>query len=229
MTQPKVIIAGTGRAGTTLLVRVLSRLGADTGYSGDEKGKYVASARAGFERNPLAVDAPRIVKNPAISDRLGELIERGELEVEHVIAPMRDLDIATASRIRVSHYGARRGVPGGVFGTRKATDQRWVLAETFYQLVWACTRTNTPLTLLEFPRFTHDALYLYAAVGWLTPDKTVADYESALAELVDASLITEAPLSREEERRLRSGSWRYSLVGRPRAHWRALKKRMRRS
>ena len=217
----KVIIAGTGRAGTTVLVRALSKLGADTGFGGDERGTFVESARAGFERNPLAADAPRIVKNPAFSDRIGPLLDAGELAVEHVIVPMRDLEIATASRLRVSDYGARRGVPGGVFGTRKATDQRQVLADNFYQLVWACVRHDVPMTFLEFPRFAIDADYLHAAVGWLTPDRTVDEYRTVLGELVDESLITETPLSIDEQRKLRRRSLRYTIIGRPQAHLRA--------
>ena len=47
--EPKVIITGTGRAGTTLLVQVLTDLGLDTGYTSDAEGDR--SAR-------LAVRAP---------------------------------------------------------------------------------------------------------------------------------------------------------------------------
>ncbi len=224
----KVIIAGTGRAGTTVLVRSLSKLGADTGFSGDEKGKFVESARAGFERNPLAADAPRVVKNPAFSDRLGDLIDDGSLRVEHIVIPMRDIEIATASRLRVSDYGARRGVPGGVFGTRKASDQRQVLAENFYSLVWAAVRHDIPMTYLEFPRFVRDADYLHTALGWLTPDRSVDDFRRVLADLVDDSLITQAPLSADEQRKLRRGTLRYTLLGRPSAHLRALGKRLQR-
>jgi hypothetical protein len=221
VSDAKVIIAGTGRAGTTLLVRVLSRLGADTGFTGDEKGKYVPTARAGFERNPLHPGAPRVVKNPALSDTLGSLLDSGALVVEHVVIPMRDVDVAAASRLRVSQYGARRGVAGGMVGTRRASQQRWTLTDSLYQLVWACVRHDVPMTFLEFPRFAADAEYLHGQLAWLVPDCTVADVRAALDELADPSLITEAPLSDDERRKLVGGAARYFVWTAPVAKIRA--------
>ncbi len=221
--EPKVVIAGTGRAGTTLLVQVLTALGADTGFTGEERAKLVARARAGFERNILAPDAPRIVKNPALSVRLGPLLDEGRLAVEHVIVPIRDLDVAAASRIRVSDYGDRRGVAGGMWGSRDARRQRAFLADASYQLVWTCARHDIPVTFLAFPRFARDAQYLYRQLTWLIPDRTVADVQAALDQLADPSLITEMPMSDAEWRQVRRRAPRYYLwtlpVSKARALW----------
>ncbi|MFM8971038.1 MAG: hypothetical protein ACKOOG_00035, partial [Actinomycetota bacterium] len=95
-----VVITGTGRAGTTLLVGILTDLGMDTGYQpGDEPS---ASTKGGMERNLLAPDAPHIVKSPDLSRRLDGILSEGAAVVDHVIIPMRDLDVATASRVRAT-------------------------------------------------------------------------------------------------------------------------------
>src|SRR3954468_18928156 len=101
--EPKIVIAGTGRAGTTLLVQVLTDLGFDTGFRANPNIEY--EARAGLERNIRSADAPRVVKAPGLSLELDDLVVRGEVELEHVIIPVRDLDVVSASRVRASGYG----------------------------------------------------------------------------------------------------------------------------
>ena len=124
--EPKIVITGTGRAGTTLLVQVLTDLGLDTGFAADARIDEHASA--GLETGIEAPDAPRIVKNPNLSRRLGELLDAGKVEIEHVIIPIRDLDIAAASRVRNTGYGSDLHTLGGLFGTTRATQQREALA-----------------------------------------------------------------------------------------------------
>ena len=71
----KVIITGTGRAGTTFLVRLLTELGLDTGYTRDNWQKdYFAHCNAGLEHELNDPKAPYIVKNPGLC----ETLERGE-------------------------------------------------------------------------------------------------------------------------------------------------------
>ena len=62
----KVIITGTGRAGTTFLVRLLTELGLDTGYTRRNWSRdYFTHCDAGLEHDLAGPDAPYIVKNPA--------------------------------------------------------------------------------------------------------------------------------------------------------------------
>src|SRR4051812_2282217 len=89
---PKIVITGTGRAGTTLLVQILTDLGFDTGFKLD--ARINEDARAGLERDILHPNAPRIVKDPGLSRRLRGYLAEGTVAVEHVIVPMRDLDVA---------------------------------------------------------------------------------------------------------------------------------------
>ena len=63
-----IVIAGPGRSGTTLLVRLFDRLGFDIG---DPELGYFESAHAGLETELLSPEAPRVVKSPALTWRLG--------------------------------------------------------------------------------------------------------------------------------------------------------------
>ena len=163
----KVIIAGTGRAGTTLLVQILTDLGLDTGFAPD--APIDDRAAAGLELPAAARNSPRIVKSPHLSRWLAGLLDAGRIEVEHVIIPIRDLDVAAASRVRMARYGADLHTWGGLFGTTRATRQREALALIEYELLYTIARHDLAHTLLEFPRFAHDWEYTYAKLGFLDP------------------------------------------------------------
>ena len=62
-----VMISGTGRAGTSFLVQLLTNLGLDTGVT-PEKMKLDENARAGLEYDIRKADAPYIVKSPFFCD-----------------------------------------------------------------------------------------------------------------------------------------------------------------
>jgi predicted O-methyltransferase YrrM len=201
VTEPKIVIAGTGRAGTTLLVAVLSDLGLDTGYP---PGIQADTRSGGLERNILLPNAPRIVKAPGLSTRLRPMLEQGLVEIEHVIVPVRDLDVAAASRARVAGYGRHLGVRGGFTGTRSAARQRDVLANMIYELIFTLTVFDIPSTFLLFPRFASDFEYTFERLEFLAPEKTADDFRRALAGRFDASKIREEALTPLERARAAS-------------------------
>jgi hypothetical protein len=213
--EGKIVIAGTGRAGTTLLIDVLTQLGLDTGF---RAGAAIDTrARAGLERSIFAADAPRIVKNPGLSTKLRAILSHGEIAIDHVIVPMRDLDVAVASRVRVSDYGRDHGVRGGMVGGKRPRSQRTYLAELFYELMWTLVEFDVPHTLLAFPRFATDATYTYEKLAWLLTGSAIgeADLERVLAARTDASVINEAPLSEAELRKARLGTAYATTVALP--------------
>ena len=116
-----------------------------------------------------------------------------------MIIPMRDLNIAAASRVRVAGYGRFLGVRGGFTGTRSASRQANVLARMLTELLWAVTRYDVPHTFLEFPRFTHDWEYTYRKLGFVDPTLTADDFRVALEKRYDPGAIRQEPLTRWEK------------------------------
>ncbi|HEY4248935.1 MAG TPA: hypothetical protein VGM64_19075 [Lacunisphaera sp.] len=183
----KIIITGTGRAGTTLLVRLLTELGLDTGY--DRKNwrrDFDEHCTAGLERNIVDEDSPRIVKNPALCAALPLLLAQGTVSVEHAIIPIRALDDATHSRIRIGGDGS---VPGGLMGTTQASGQKAVLAENFHGLMHALTLYEIPHTLLDFPRFALDVHYAWEKLHPVFDTIGFIDFATAFARVSDPGLI----------------------------------------
>ena len=110
------IITGTGRAGTTFIVQLLSRLGKDTG--GDGLFPFNQIARAGLEFNIRKASAPYIVKNPAICSYIDEVLSNKEIVIDHAFIPIRHLDAAARSRAAVQElHGISMPVPGGLVFT----------------------------------------------------------------------------------------------------------------
>lgn len=211
--EPKIVITGTGRAGTTLLVQVLTDLGLDTGFAPD--APIDAGVNAGLETGIEAPDAPRVVKNPNLSRRLGELLDAGTVAIEHVIIPVRDLDVAAASRVRNTAYGSDLHTFGGLFGTARATQQREALALVFYELLYTVARYDLPFTMLLFPRFAEDWQYLYDKLGFLTPELPASRWQEALARRARPALIHEEPLTPAERAKTQAGTLYHRAIVRP--------------
>jgi hypothetical protein len=96
-----LFIAGTGRTGTSFLVRYLSELGLDTHISRNGCAHWDSNANAGLEDAPLASGAgqlPYVVKSPWIGEYIDQILAKREIKIDAVIVPMRDLMEVAASR-----------------------------------------------------------------------------------------------------------------------------------
>lgn len=179
-TPGRIFISGTGRAGTTFLVQLLTDLGLDTGYSrkraaedtGESAEGFFATARAGVERDIFAADNPLIVKSPYLCDHVDDLLKAG-IGISHIIIPVRNLHDAAESRrfVQRETTGNSNGdsVAGGLWDTSDAQSQEAVLAMKLARLIEAATRNEIPLTLLSFPRLVRDSDYTYEKLAFLFP------------------------------------------------------------
>lgn len=193
----KVIITGTGRAGTTFLVRLLTELGLDTGYTRENWARhYFRHCEAGLEHDLAEPDTPYIVKNPALCETLESILADGRVVIDHAFIPLRELEAAALSRIRIG--GADQSVPGGLLKTSNPGQQKAVLAEMFHQLVHTLVAHDIPHTFLLFPRFVRDADYAYARLRWLLGDIPLETFRAAFTRVADPALIHD--FSRPENR-----------------------------
>jgi hypothetical protein len=208
VSESKIVITGTGRAGTTVLVRILDALGLDTGLDSGKLKPYMPGVRAGLECRVDDPDAPTIVKDMTLGFRMRQILEEGEVSIAHVLIPTRRLDIAVASRVRAADYGRRPFRRGALTGTLHATEQEQVLVRMQDEIVDALTEFDVPYTMLEFPRFATDAAYAHEKLAVVAPGASADDIRSALDRCVRPEMIHEAPLSRKEQWRMRvTAAW----------------------
>ncbi len=226
-TEPahKLLITGTGRAGTTFLVQLLTELGLDTGYArGTRSQDYFDHCAAGLECELTVAASPYIVKNPAFCDSLPAILATECFVIDHVLVPIRQLDDAASSRIRV---GGKDGlVPGGLLGTSDPAAQRGVLAGRFHGLMHTLAANDIPHTLLHFPRLALDADYAWTKLRFLLPSVDWTAFAAAFRRVSHPELIhqfghaTEADprpaaeqfLRRERQKRARRRSKRVAAA-----------------
>jgi len=163
--KPKIIISGPGRSGTTSLVRILTRMGEDTGYT-PKNEDYRPHIRAGCEiaagkvfksktipefRKKLN-KLPYIIKSPDFCHQLRQLLEKKVMKVEHVIIPYRDAKEAAKSRM--SH-------PDLYWFADNELEQTNANYVMIGMLIDTCLFFRIPYTIMKFPDHVKDWEYCW--------------------------------------------------------------------
>jgi hypothetical protein len=223
--RPKhhLLIAGTGRAGTSFLVRYLDALGLETHFSWHDKASWHEDANAGAEDVPLSNvprELPYVVKSPWASEFIDRLLSDDAIKLDAVIIPIRDLAEAASSRLITEARAAAEiapwttqldrpfetwgHTPGGAVFSLHQLDQERILAHGFHKLLHRLVRADIPLVLIEFPRLVQDAAYLHSKLVPVLPELVTLDLSVAahkkIAEPTKVRVGTEveALLSAEE-------------------------------
>jgi hypothetical protein len=199
--QSHILIGGPGRSGTTVLVQYLTVLGFDTGYTVEQAlARVDPISRGGLEHSLGRGNLPYVAKSPWFSNRLGEVLDAGEIAVDWLVLPIRELYAAAQSRRRVSQLAEEAGKdgskhPGGVsFGAKANPDRQELrLGVHLYKLVHAVAAHGIPLALLPFPEFARDHEVLWRGLEPLLTAHGVAHEESLAAydRVFDASHISD--------------------------------------
>lgn len=170
----RVLITGTGRAGTTFIIRVFTKLGLDTGFSTadlEEVEKKVGKAGLEKSLNKGTIQfRPEIVKSPHAVDILNDALLDGWLKLDLCIVPIRELSAAASSRAMVTERARQSGLdlataPGGLWKTDRVGEQSDVLAKIFYSLIYDLVKHDVPILFAEFPRIARDEDYFLKVFG----------------------------------------------------------------
>ena len=192
MSRRHLIISGTGRAGTTFLVQLMTELGMDTGFADTRSGVF-SNCDAGMERDIRDPDCPYVVKSPRLCHDLDAVLRDRSVVVDHAIVPIRNLYAAAESRRNVTlRSGTSFGsgeVPGGLWLTSRPDQQEFVLAVQFHQLMLTITAFEIPITMLQFPRLIKDPNYLWEKLAPLLDGIGPEHFAAAFRRVVRPELI----------------------------------------
>ncbi len=195
-----ILIGGTGRSGTTLLVRVLTHLNFDTGFSPDQAQDMVDPiSRAGLETRLIGDRLPYVIKSPWLADEIEPAL-RGGFKVEAAIIPLRDLYEAAESRRQVYRQAEARGKdplthPGSLWKTREPEGQEAVLTRQLYKFLEPLVKAEVPLFFLSFPRLAQDGEYFHRRLEPLFTRHGVGREEVLRAHrrIADPGLVSRFP------------------------------------
>src|SRR3989454_12074723 len=204
-----MVISGTGRTGTSFLVRYLAGLGLDTELPRTGGVNWDDQANAGLESMPIITPAdklPYVVKTPWMSEFIDQILAQPDLALDVVIIPVRDLVEAASSRVilemRAIHasspwmtafdrtYESWGHTPGGLVYSLNPMDQARLLAVWFHNLVQRLIEADIPIVLLAFPRLVTDADYLFDKLRPFLPAQATGEAARAVHRtLADAEKV----------------------------------------
>ncbi len=190
------LITGTGRAGTTLIMILLTKLGLDTGFSTDDYKEYIYdNCNAGLEKILMMENPPYIIKNPGFCDGLEKNILRKDIQIDHVFIPIRDVREAAKSRLQIdkeadkSNYSEGVPIPGGLWGTENPKDQELVLYQKLSNLMLVLSKYFVPFTLIHYPKLTKKSRYLYRKLKPVLKDIGFEQFDKIYSETVRPELV----------------------------------------
>lgn len=187
--KKKIVVCGTGRAGTTFIMQILTEMGYDTGLKSMDDD-FRESVRAGQEiPYPVGINfnknlelewtmsfheaktrleqTPYIIKSPNFSNHLSELIKNNIIEVEHVIIPIRNIQHVAESRVKVDLEMTSDFFPNI---ENKISRQKTVAYMMLGRLVEAINLYDLKYTFIKFPEMVYTADYLLDKLKNVFPD-----------------------------------------------------------
>jgi hypothetical protein len=209
--QKHLIIAGTGRTGTSFLVRYLTQLGLDTTLARKGEGAgWDIEANAGLENMALGhgtEDLPYVIKSPWIGEYVDQILREKRFTIDAFVVPVRDLVEAATSRSVLEHRAIHQNnpwmadeldrswetfghTPGGVVYSLNPLDQARLLAVQFHQLVVKVSEAGIPLIFPAFPRIATDWERLHRCLEPILPAHITKEMACAAhARIADASKV----------------------------------------
>jgi hypothetical protein len=152
-TKPnKVLISGTGRCGTTFLIKLFTFMDFDTGFTRyNYQESIITNCNAGME---LHISSPHLVlKWPRFLDHIPEIVS--EYTIQYMILPIRYYQKSAESRAR---YGTN---PGGFRDADSKDAQIIQYHKIIAEYVYYMTKYDIPNIFLDFDRMVTDKIYVY--------------------------------------------------------------------
>ncbi len=180
----KILITGTGRCGTTFLIKLFTFLDFSTGFSKENYKKYIfENCNSGMEKS--IEQNYYIIKNPLFINQIENIITNNNYIVKKVIIPVRDYRLAAQSRAK---YDNRTG------GFWNATDEQTqidffhkIMSEYLLHMV----RYNIDTIFIDFDKMVSDKKYLFDKLKDILDEKNI-DFET-FSNVYDEVSLTSKP------------------------------------
>ena len=180
--SPVSIITGTGRAGTSFLIGLLSLLHLPTGFTPAQVNAtlFGSQAHAGLEvelprlvNNSIECSTRRIYKQPKM---FGNTYWLKANNIGFIIIPFRDSEDAAASRQEQMRNNPKRG--GFTGGAHSVSEQRAINDHTTATFFWKVSKLlQTRIILLSYPEHALSGPYAFAKLKPFLDEFNVTEAE----------------------------------------------------
>ena len=180
----KILITGTGRCGTTFLIKLFSFLDFNTGYTKKNyKSSISSNCNSGMERNYK--DKYYILKNPTFILNIEHIVKDESIIIKNVIIPIRDLEESARSRVTNGRS------PGGLWNAQDEMSQINFYKKILTNYIVISTKYDINTIFIDFDRMINDKAYLFNKLKNILDEKAV-DFET-FSSVYDEVTMTSKP------------------------------------
>ena len=169
----KILITGTGRCGTTFLIKLFSFLGFNTGYNRENYKKYISTnCNSGMEKVYKADFY--VLKNPLFIMNMENILKDKSVKVKTVIIPIRDLKECAKSRVKHANKN------GGLWCAHDELSQINFFKDILSNYIHLSTKHDINTIYIDFDRMISDKAYLFNKLKTILDEKNIGLKEFSL-------------------------------------------------
>lgn len=177
ITKPKILITGTGRCGTTFLIKLFTFLEFDTGYT---KENYMESiyknCNSGMEKK--ITEDYYITKDPEFLEQIDKIITNSDISIKQIIIPIRDYTLSAKSRVFHNNEAGLSNesnkIPGGLRNARNEEEQIQFYNNLISNYVFNMVKYNINTLFLDFDKMVNDKQYLFEKLKHILDEKKIS-------------------------------------------------------
>ena len=162
----KILITGTGRCGTTFLIKLFSFLNFDTGFNRNNYINYIhPNCNAGMETE--CNEENYILKNPEFIANIENILKNNLIKIKLVIIPIRDFKSSAISRVKHNIW------PGGLWGAHDELSQIQYYKEIMSNYIYIMTKYEINTIFINFDKMISDKKYLFNKIKSVLDEKKI--------------------------------------------------------
>ena len=162
----KILITGTGRCGTTFLIKLFSFLDFDTGYDRNNyKSSIFPNCNSGMERRYN--DKYYILKNPNFLVNIEDILKDKSISIKNVIIPIRDLNESANSRVFHNNKS------GGLWNAKDKLSQIQFYKNILTNYICIATKHDINTIFIDFDKMVNDKIYLFNKLKNILDEKNI--------------------------------------------------------
>jgi hypothetical protein len=163
----KIFITGTGRCGTTFLIKLFSFLDFETGYNRENyKNSISPNCNSGMEK--MYRDNFYIIKNPQIINNISHIVKDTSVKIKTIIIPIRNYELSALSRV---NHGRQNG---GLWNAVNQKTQIEFYNKIIANYVYYMTKYEINTIFLDFDKMTTDKSYLFDRIKHILGEKNIS-------------------------------------------------------
>ena len=151
---PKIYITGTGRCGTTFLIKLFTFLDFSTGYTRANYREYISSnCNSGMEQS--ITSTYHVIKTPQLIRDIHTVVNHPTISIQSVIIPVRDMKSSAASRVKHGNLN------GGLWNAHDEESQIRYYEHVMTHYLEHMVKYDIPTIFLDFDKMISDVNYVY--------------------------------------------------------------------